>query len=278
MAGRPPLGRFRHVLRSRLAEHPALYLPFARRKYPGPSPEVISKETELVIDGYTRSASTFAVYAFQLAQPRPVRLAHHLHAPAQLIAAAKAGKPALAVIREPKGAVLSQLIREPEVEMKNAMVAYARFHSCLMPYRSSFVIADFKEITQHFGPVIGRINECFGTSYAEFEDTPENAKKCFDLIKHRPTTIEPWRRTLLGFESGTVTLTELRAAQHQMADQLEPAGEEESWIPSAVRERQKEALNELWLDPKLARLRERAEASYYLFLHGGGAEASPADD
>src|SRR6266487_5999519 len=112
------------MLRTRVSEHPGLYLSFARRKYPGPSPEVISSDTELVIDGYTRSASTFAVYAFQLSQEKPVRLAHHLHAPAQLIAAARRGVPALVLIREPQGAILSQLVREPDVALRNALVAY----------------------------------------------------------------------------------------------------------------------------------------------------------
>ena len=61
-----------------------------------------------MIDGYTRSASTYAVYAFQLSQARPVRVAHHLHAPAQLIEAARRGVPTLMVIREPRGALLAQ--------------------------------------------------------------------------------------------------------------------------------------------------------------------------
>src|SRR4051794_17485470 len=70
------LGRPRHLVRTSLSEHPRAYLPLARRRYPGPSPEVIGPETELIIDGYTRCATTFAVYALQLAQPDPVRLAH----------------------------------------------------------------------------------------------------------------------------------------------------------------------------------------------------------
>src|SRR5215472_5623100 len=94
--------RARHRFRTRWSESPTLYLPFARIKYPGPSPEVIGPDTELVIDGYTRCASTFAVYALQLAQPQPVRLAHHLHAPAQLVEATRMRVPALALIREPK--------------------------------------------------------------------------------------------------------------------------------------------------------------------------------
>jgi hypothetical protein len=259
------LGRIRHVTRSRIAESP-LYLPFARRKYPGPSPEVISAATEVVIDGYTRSASTFAVYAFQLAQRRPVRMAHHLHAPAQLIAAARMGKPALVVIREPKGAILSQIVREPDVALGSAMVAYARFHACLMPYRSSFVVADFEEITHDFGSVIRRMNESFGTSFEEFHHSDSAAKECFDLIKHRPTTIEPWRASLLGFESGTVTIEQLRKDQERFGS--EPSGAETTWIPSTERSLQKERLQRAWLDPKLNKRRARAEASYKALLEG----------
>src|SRR4029453_17396954 len=103
----------RHVARRYLTERPAAYLPLARRRYPGPSPMVVTRDTDLVIDGYTRSASTYAVYAFQLAQDRPVRLAHHLHAPAQIVAAVRWGIPTMLVVRDPRGAVLSQAVREP---------------------------------------------------------------------------------------------------------------------------------------------------------------------
>jgi hypothetical protein len=255
------LGRLRHVTRSRIAESP-VYLPFARRKYPGPSPEVISAATEVVIDGYTRSASTFAVYAFQLAQRRPVRMAHHLHAPAQLIAAVKMGKPTLLVIREPKGAILSQLIREPEVELGNALVAYTRFHNCLMPYRSGFVVGDFEEITHDFGPVVRRMNERFGTSFDEFDQSETNTQMCLELIKHRPTTIPEWRATLLGFESGTVTRAQLIRDQERFSNLPEPSAATETWVPSPERKLQKESLNEAWLQPKMASRRQDAEAAY----------------
>ncbi len=201
--------RARHRLRTRFCEIPALYLPFARRKYPGPSPEVISSETQFVIDGYTRSASTFAVYALQLAQSTPIRLAHHLHAPAQLIEAARNKVPALAVIREPQGAVLSQLIREPDVALRDAIVAYARFYECLLPYRDHFVVADFEEVTKDFGAVIRRVNERFGTAFAEFEPSEPNVRRCFELIKLR-STLSP---ILLGFESGSVTADELQKSR-----------------------------------------------------------------
>jgi hypothetical protein len=195
--------RFHHVLRTVVSERPAIYLPFARRKYPGPSPEVISHETEFVIDGYTRCASTFAVYAFQLAQPRPVRMAHHLHAPAQLIAAAKADIPTLVLIRDPAGAILSQVIREPGVSIRDALFSYTRFYDKLEPYRSSYVVADFKETTTAFGHVIRRVNERFGTSYAEFDHTDENVARCVELIKQRGMqwTVSARPMGLLGSDS-----------------------------------------------------------------------------
>jgi hypothetical protein len=251
--------RARHRLRIRFCEIPGLYLPFARRKYPGPSPEVISSETRFVIDGYTRSASTFAVYALQLAQPVPVRLAHHLHAPAQLIAAARNSVPALAVIREPQGAILSQLIREPDVALRDAIVAYARFYERLLPYRDHFVVADFEEVTKNFGAVIRRVNERFGTVFAEFEPSEPNVDRCFELIRLR-STLSP---VLLGFESGTVTADEMRPEAEILARRQGPAPE--AWIPSQERDQSKAALREQWARPDLARLRHRAERVYEAF-------------
>jgi hypothetical protein len=258
----PAVRRVRHLLRTRVSEHPAVYLPFARRKYPGPSPEVIGAETELVIDGYTRSATTFAVYALQLAQDRPVRLAHHLHAPAQLIAAARRGVPALALIRQPHGAILSQLIREPGVAMRDALVAYVRFYACLMRYRHAFVVGEFADVTTDFGAVLRRLNARFGTSFAEFAHTEANVAECTGLIRHRGT-LSP---VLLGFESGTATAAQAHREAAALASGARSIDTAEAWIPSATRDRSKAELRERWLAPDLARLRARAQRAYELFL------------
>ncbi|HLI38807.1 MAG TPA: hypothetical protein VKV80_15925 [Streptosporangiaceae bacterium] len=258
-----PVRRARHRLRAHVSGYPAVYLPFARHKYPGPSPEVISSQTELVIDGYTRSATTFAVYAFQLSQDRPVRLAHHLHAPAQLMTAARRGVPVLALIREPRGAVLSQLTQEPDVALRDALAAYSRFYARLLPYRESFVVGEFGEVTRDFGAVVRRLNARFGTSFAEFRHTEANMRECFDLIKLRGTS----SKILFGFESGTVTWGQLRRALPALKHSPVPGGTED-WIPSGDRERAKAALGEQWQRPSLTRLRDRAEQVYQQFRYG----------
>lgn len=249
--------RARHRVRTVVSEHPRLYLPFARRKYPGPSPRVVGPDTEVVIDGYTRSASTMAVYAFQMSQTSPVRVAHHLHAPAQLIEAARRGLPTIAVVREPRGAVLSQVVREPGVDLLDALYAYRRFHEALLPHRSAFVVADFPEVTEDFGSVVRRLNERFGTSYGIFYGTPAEWELCRTLIEHRPS-LSPF---LLGFESGWVTLEEARAH----VERLPSSSADPVWVPSPTREAAKAALDAAWSSPRLASARRAAEDAYRAF-------------
>jgi hypothetical protein len=260
--------RARLGLRTRVSAHPGLYLAFARRKYPGPSPEVVGPDTELVIDGYTRSATTFAVYALQLSQPDPVRLAHHLHAPAQLIEASRRAIPTLVLIREPKGAILSQLTREPWVTVAGALVAYSRFYASLLPLRGRFVVGEFEDVTNDFAGVVRRLNTRFGTRFAEFDPTEENVRECLDLARLR-STLSP---VLLRFESGLVSREALRESVAGLCESAH-AADTETWVPSSRRDDAKRALEERWAGPSVARLRSRAEAIYEAFvaMRGGSA-------
>jgi peptidoglycan hydrolase-like protein with peptidoglycan-binding domain len=266
-----PARRLRHRLRTVATEHPAVYLPFARRKYPGPSPRVIGSGTQVVIDGFTRSASTYAVYAFQVAQQlagRPlVPLAHHLHAPAQIMTAARRGVPTIMVIREPHGAVLSQVVREPGVDLLDALWAYHRFHEFLLPFRDALVVADFAEVTGDFGAVVRRANRAFETSFAIPGDGADEAYWRTRLIQLRPT-LSP---VLLGFESGEVSLA---AVQEHVRTVLPTARGERTWMPSAERDRAKSALEAAWADPRLDQVRSRAEAAYRVFVRGARRAAA----
>jgi len=252
-----PLRRLRHRVRTQIFEYPAIYMPFARYKYRGHSPEVISAETELVIDGYFRSANTFSVHAFQMSQERPVKLAHHLHAPAQLITAARRGIPVLLLLRNPEGAILSELLYD-NVALPDALDAYTRFHTCLLPYLDSFVVGEFEQVTHDFGSVIRQVNERFGTSFAEFKHTDETTRECFELMNYRGTLSE----IVYSFESGVIDQEELRRKLPDLARQPQPEHFREAWIPSEDRARSKPALRERWLDPSMSQRRERAESVY----------------
>jgi len=82
----------RFALRSVLGRSPAVYFGIQRLR-PSRRHLLVKKDTEIVIEGYPRSANTFAVAAFLLAQGRAVKIAHHLHVPAQVIQAVRWGIP-----------------------------------------------------------------------------------------------------------------------------------------------------------------------------------------
>jgi hypothetical protein len=182
-----------------LARYPRLFLPLARAWHGtdiGSGPKAVGKDTEIVIEGFPRSANSFAVAAFKLAQPQPVRIAHHLHFPGQVTAAVKMSIPTLVLIREPEEAVLTHLARMLELNytfrvVKQASREYARFsrfYSSILPYRQHFVSARFESVTSKFAEVTRRVNERFGTNFAEFSHTELNVERCFEAIGgYRPS-------------------------------------------------------------------------------------------
>ena len=262
--------RLRHRARIYLSESPTFYLPLARRRYPGPSPQVVGPATELVIDGYTRSASTFVVYAFQLAQERPVRMAHHLHASAQLVEAVRRGLPALAVIREPRGAILSQLVREPNVDLRDALVAYARFYEQLLTHRHEMVVGEFGQVTSDLGAVVRRLNDRFGTSWSLPQLDEEMLRECKELVTAR-SSLSP---ILLNFESGLVSRSELRSARGSAGQVVTYGGApraaaQDVWVPSTEGDQAKAALSASW-DVSPLRLRKRAYDAYDAFMAPDG--------
>jgi hypothetical protein len=183
-AGDRPRGRLwvraRFEARSIAGRYPSIYLPIARRRHRG---EPVTRHTELVIEGFPRSGNTFCTAAFGSVQSRPVRVARHEHVPAQVIAAARAGIPALVLIRRPGDAVLSLVIQHPEVTVRQVARAYVRFYRPLLRYRGRFVVATFEEVVTDLGEVIGRLNARFGTGFDAFRHTPENVERCLAEIE-----------------------------------------------------------------------------------------------
>lgn len=258
----------RWLLRSRFAERPGLYLPVARLKY---RDSVLNEATELVIDGFTRSAVTFATTAFQMSQHRPVRVAHTLHSAGHLIAAARRGLPTLVTVREPDETVLSIAIREPYVSLHQALTAYARFHTKIEPYRSRFVIGNFDEITDDFGRVVRRINERFGTRFDGFEHTQANVNECYAIIEDRSRR-PPWSTALGEFECGIIGIDEYRrtvASYRERGDVPSLAvPERRVQRPSQERISLKRDLRVALENPSLDGARSRARSAYEAIAFG----------
>lgn len=173
-------------LRTLLARYPDIFYPVylygLLYKFRAIRHRFVNRNTQIVIEGFQRSANTFAVIAFEYAQPTPVNIAHHIHAPAQIIRALKWKIPTLVVIRNPRDAVASFVVKWPEVSIEQALKFYIYFYEPIAEYRSEYVIGDFEEVTQHFSKTIQRINDKFNTNFALFSDSDEDKKKVLASI------------------------------------------------------------------------------------------------
>jgi hypothetical protein len=255
----------RHALRRSISTRPRLYLPLARWKS---GDSVIGAETELVIDSFPRSANTFAVLAFQLAQNSHVRVAHHMHASASLLAAAARGVPALVPVREPQPTIVSGYIREPQFTLRQLLKDYCAFFESIIPVRDRFVIATFDEVTSDLGAVIGRVNERFGTRFGDFEHSTENIEIVFALIDERSEG-PPWQPSLNRFASGVISADEYFEATQVHRDARRDTfivPEDRIQRPSPRREAMKSQVLERYRDPTLAGLRARAESAFRGFV------------
>lgn len=144
----------------------------------------VQPTTELVIEGFPRSANTFAVWAFRQAQPKDVRVAHHLHLPAQVVRAAQWRIPTLILIREPGDAAIS-LVMKDRYTLEEALRHYVSFYRTVAERRDACVLAPFEKVIHDYGAVIERVNDRFGTRFSVFQHTEENVSKIFSRIEQR---------------------------------------------------------------------------------------------
>jgi hypothetical protein len=141
-----------------------------------------TKDTDLVIEGFPRSANTFSVLAFDSAQTNPVQLAHHLHAASQIIPAAKDNKPILLIVRQPEDAVASFMIMNDNLKPHDALKYYVSFHRKLLPYADRCAVASFESVIKEYNKVLENLNKKYETNFEIFEPTPENTEACLNKV------------------------------------------------------------------------------------------------
>ena len=165
-----------------LGDYPRLYYPVMRRRERYKE-LLISDETEIVVEGYPRSGNTFAVAALQFPQGQRLHIARHTHSPAQIMEAVRRRLPTLVLVREPRDAGISLVIREPAVSLERALKRYRKYHRRIYDHRAGFVVATFSEVTSDFGPVVARLNRGFGLVLTPFDHTASNCEAVFKIVE-----------------------------------------------------------------------------------------------
>ena len=125
----------------------------------------VNRNTQLVIEGFPRSANTFAVVAFNKAQPTKLQIAHHMHVPAQIIKAVQKKIPTIVLIRNPKDAVVSLVMYDSRISLAQALKCYISFYQTIYIYRAKYVVARFEEVINNYSNVIDKTNHKFRTDF-----------------------------------------------------------------------------------------------------------------
>ena len=187
------LRRLRQIARRRLKRYagtrPRLYFPLMR--WWGQSAHLlVTPRSDLCIEGCPRSANSFAVSAFQSAQPQEVSVAHHTHAAANLLRACALGVPAVLLIRAPRSTVISRRAltrenhartdREPS-RASHLLVEHLRdwlaFYRATRAHVDRCVVAPFPQVVEDVGAVIQQVNRQFGRSFEVFEHTDASVRR-----------------------------------------------------------------------------------------------------
>jgi len=148
--------QFRRLVR----KNPSLtYFEF---RFVRPRPKLlVRRDTDILIEGYPRSANTYTVLAIRQSNPGIV-IANHLHAAAHVKLAVGYEVPVLVIIRDPDSAVRSLLVRRPDIHPKHAFIDYADFYSEVESLKESLVLAHFSTAVEDIEAVVRKINERFG--------------------------------------------------------------------------------------------------------------------
>lgn len=173
----------KYLLRDLIAPYPYLFNPlyyvFAPKTHKN---LLINKNTDLVIEGFPRSANTFAVVAFTMSQKKLFSIAHHLHVESQILEGVRKEIPVMVLIREPSAAVRSLVVRHPLININYALNQYIRFYSIVNKIKDKVLIADFKDVITNYGNIIERINYKYNADFGLFDHIEKNVERVYSEI------------------------------------------------------------------------------------------------
>jgi len=186
--------KFRQWLKFHVANKPTVYQAYARILQPSKRALIIREETELVIDGFSRSANTFAVVAFETVQIQPVVIAHHTHAPATIKLGCQRGLPVLLLIRDAMSSVSSAAVFH-RVSPLPLLKEWIWFYKNCLPFINQIVVASFEEVTNNYDVVINRVNKTYSKNFALFR----HEQQAVDRVIARVESIS-WKLGYTEFE------------------------------------------------------------------------------
>ncbi|MEO8116290.1 MAG: hypothetical protein ABI653_01500, partial [Bacteroidota bacterium] len=145
-------------------------------------PWYANKNTDIIIDGFPRSANTYATFAFDTVQNQKFNIAHHIHKKSQFLIGAKYKIPAILLIRNPSDCIVSTLIRQPKYNPETLLAGYFYMYNSLQKM-DSYVVGEFSQVLNNYGLIIRNVNSKFGTEFNIYEKSDFNETKVKEIVQ-----------------------------------------------------------------------------------------------
>ena len=153
--------------------------------------KMVSVDSDIVIEGFPRSANSFMLQAFRLWNPE-AKVGHHIHVPLQVLRAVEYRIPCIVLIRDPIQALASLLIVDRSLSVRLAIKSYIEFYRRVLPFRDKVIVAEFGKTIQDPSSIIRAINTKYGTNFHCRPLEEEEKKKIFTELKgHHARTRQP---------------------------------------------------------------------------------------
>jgi len=162
--------RLFYRLQRLLQGHPGLYRRFHRASFVRDYSFLeVKPDSELVIEGAQRSATSHTLAVFQVAselgQGRELRIARHMHVAAQFALAARFGVPALLLLRRPEDCARSTVLFNRLLTPRQVLQTWIAIHRSAWRWRDAILVIPFEQATKRPASVIEATNRRFGTAF-----------------------------------------------------------------------------------------------------------------
>lgn len=143
------------------------------------------KRCDVVVDGFPRSANTYAWFALKSTVEPKYVVRGHTHSAATLKSAIVDHKPGMLIVRRPDQAVTSLHQLTNGISLDALFRAYTRFHSrCLTLKGNGLYIAKFEDVVTDFGAVLDDFYSAHGLNWPSYVKTVDSEEKVFDIVEH----------------------------------------------------------------------------------------------
>ncbi|MDH3755052.1 MAG: hypothetical protein OEU32_14375 [Acidimicrobiia bacterium] len=173
-----------------IGDHRVL-LPLYLRLTPEGTARAITARTDLVVEGFPRSGTTFAAHALRLAQSEPIVITNHVHNLSILDVAISRSVPTLVVVREPVDCLASYLVWEPAAPASTVLWEWLHYHSRLVRRAHRLTVVGFEEVRTSLPDIVSRLNHRYGSAF-DAPPTTESFRSDVELeVRRRHAQVHP---------------------------------------------------------------------------------------